>query len=180
MEYVRIPMDRVGVLIGKDGDVKESIESCLDVKLEIDAEEGSVTIENQGEDVLAEWKARDMIKAIGRGINPDKVLLLKSDDYVLKIIDLSDLVGRSKKALLRQKGRVIGRNGKTREFISQFSGATVSVYGKTVAILGRFEEVDMASEAVGLLVSGTPHSSVYKMLERKARLLKEQSIGMWK
>ncbi len=179
MEYVRIPLERVGVLIGKDGSVKEGIESCLGVRIDIDAEEGNITVENVGEDVLAEWKARDMIKAIGRGINPDRALRLKSDDYMLKIIDLTDLVGRSKKMLQRQKGRIIGREGKTREFISQMSGACVSVYGKTVAILGRADEVSLASDAVEMLALGKPHSVVYKVLQRKASDLKEKNIGLW-
>ncbi|MFQ5975666.1 MAG: KH domain-containing protein [Candidatus Hydrothermarchaeales archaeon] len=180
MEYVRIPMERLGVLIGKKGQVKKEIETCFNVKIEIDTEDGSITVENVGEDVLAEWKARDMIKAVGRGINPERAMLLKSDDYVLKIIDLSDLVGRSKKTLQRQKGRIIGRQGKTREFIAQMTGACVSVYGKTIAILGEADEVNLASEAVEMLASGKPHGVVYKVLQRKARDLKEKNIGMWK
>lgn len=180
MEYVRIPMERLGVLIGKKGKVKEEIESCLGVKIEIDTDDGNITVENIGDDVLAEWKARDMITAIGRGINPDKVMLLKSDDYVLKIIDLNELVGRSKKALKRQKGRIIGRQGKTREFVSQVSGACISIYGKTVAIIGKTEEVSLASEAIEMLASGKPHSVVYKVLQRKASDLKEKNIGLWK
>jgi len=179
MEYVRIPLERVGVLIGKDGSVKDGIESCLGVKIDIDAEDGNITIENVSGDVLAEWKARDMIKAIGRGINPDRALCLKSDDYMLNIIDLTDLVGRSKKMLQRQKGRIIGRDGKTRELVSQISGASVSVYGKTVAIIGQADEVSLASNAIEMLALGKPHSVVYKVLQRKAGDLKKKNIGLW-
>lgn len=180
MEYVKVPMQRIAVLIGKKGGVKDEIEKCLNVKIVVDTEMGNVTIENRGDDVLAEWKARDMIKAIGRGINPENVRVLKSDDYCLKIIDLTDLVGRSKKTLERQKGRIIGRDGKTREFISQLSGASVSIYGKTVALLGRHEDVSLASTAVEMIASGKPHSAVYKVLEKKAHERKEKDIGLWK
>jgi ribosomal RNA assembly protein len=108
MEYLRISKKRIGVLIGKEGATKKEIEDALKVKIYVDTEEGTIRIENVGEDVLAEWKARDIIKAIGEGLNPQKAMKLKSDDYVLEIIDLEDIVGKSKKSLLRQKSRVIG------------------------------------------------------------------------
>ena len=41
--FVRIPKERVGILIGPEGKVKQYIEDKLHVKLEIDSE-GSVTI----------------------------------------------------------------------------------------------------------------------------------------
>ena len=41
--FVKIPKERVGILIGPEGKVKQYIEEKLDVKLEIDTE-GSVTI----------------------------------------------------------------------------------------------------------------------------------------
>jgi ribosomal RNA assembly protein len=180
MEYVRVPTERIGVLIGKKGKVKAQIEKELNVKLTVDTNEGIVTIENKGEDVLAEWKARDIVKAIGRGLNPSKALKLRSDDYVLEIIELPDIVGRSEKALRRQKGRIIGQGGKTRKIIEECTGTDVSVYGKTVAIVGSIERVRAARDAVIMLAKGMPHGVVYKVLQRKARELKEKSMALWK
>ncbi len=180
MEYVRIPRNRVAVLIGRGGEVRKEIEGRLQVRLNIDAEEGVVTVENQGEDVLAEWKARDIIRAVGKGINPNKAMLLCSDEYALDIIELEDLVGRSKKALLRQKGRIIGRQGKTREYIEEMTRASLSVFGKGVAIVGTLDEVQVAREAVIMLASGMPHSVVYKFLQRKVQELKEKRISLWR
>ncbi|MFQ6105655.1 MAG: KH domain-containing protein, partial [Candidatus Hydrothermarchaeaceae archaeon] len=114
MEYVKIPRRRIAVLIGKNGAVKSKIERELQVKLDINSEEGIVKVENCGDDVLAEWKSRDIVRAVGCGMNPLKALKLKSDDYILEVIELTDIVGRSRKAVSRQKGRIIGRKGKTR------------------------------------------------------------------
>lgn len=179
MEYVRIPMDRVGILIGKGGKTKEEIERRLRVQLSIDAE-GLVSIQNQGDDVLAEWKARDIVRAISRGMNPQKAFKLASDDYVLELIELSELVGRSQKALTRQRGRIIGREGKTRKCIEESTGVDMSVYGKSVALIGAPDEVTAAKKAVLMLAGGTPHSVVYKVLQRKARELKEKRTQLWK
>ena len=41
--FVRIPKDRVGILIGEEGKVKQYIEERLTVKIDVDSE-GSVTI----------------------------------------------------------------------------------------------------------------------------------------
>lgn len=180
MEYVRIPRRRVAVLIGKKGEVKREIENRLKVKLGIDAEEGVVTIQNQGGDVLAEWKGRDIVRAIGRGMNPYKAMCLCSDDYVLDIIDLHDVVGRSEKALKRQKARIIGREGKTRKFIEEMTKAWVAVSGKSVTIVGTHEEVAAAREAVLMLAEGKPHGVVYKVLQSRARKLKENRLSLWK
>jgi ribosomal RNA assembly protein len=180
MEYLRISKERIGVLIGKEGLTKKEIEDRLNVKLDVDADEGIVRIGNVGEDVLAEWKARDIIKAIGEGLNPRKAMKLTSDDYVLEIIDLEDIVGRSKKAVLRQKSRIIGSKGKTRRAVEEYTGADVSVSRKRVAIVGTPERADAAREAITMLTRGMPHGVVYKILQKKARELKEKDLSLWK
>lgn len=180
MEYVRIPLGRVGVLVGTEGRVKKRIEEELGVKLTIDSDEGTVAIENVSEDVLAGWKARDIITAIGRGINPYTALKLKSDEYTMEIIELVDLVGKSQKALARQKGRIIGTQGKTRKFIEEATGVSLSVFGKSVVILGSIDEVWAAKEAVVKLATGMPHGVVYKILQKKARELKKKRMSLWR
>jgi ribosomal RNA assembly protein len=179
MEYLKVPMNRLGVLIGKNGEVKKEIEERLGVKLDINAAEGVVTIENKGGDELAEWKCRDIVRAIGRGFSPRNALKLCRDDYSLAVINLEDIVGRSEKAVKRQKARIIGRSGRTRRYIEESTRAMVSVYGKSVAILGTYEEVQVAKKGVIMLATGTPHGVVYKVLQGKARELKERRFSLW-
>lgn len=180
MEYLRIPMRRVGVLIGKNGEVKKEIEEKLGVEMDINTEDGVVRIMNRSGDELAEWKCRDVVRAVGRGFNPRRALRLCSDEYTLEIINLEDIVGRSEKALKRQKGRIIGRNGRTRKFIEEATRARVSVFGKAVGILGTYDEVQAAKKGVVMLATGIPHGVVYKVLQSKARELKEKRLSLWK
>lgn len=179
-EFVRIPQDRIGVLVGAAGEVKAEIERTLEVKITIDSEDGVVIIDNVGEDVLACWKGRDIVKAIGRGFSPRKAMRLVSDDYALEIIELQDYLGRSKKAMARQKARIIGTQGKTRRHIEEATGASLAISGKTAALIGQPDEVAVAKEAVVKLLDGVPHSAVYRYLERKARDLKEARMSLWK
>ena len=69
MEIVKIPSERIAVLIGKDGETKNEIEGRGKVKLKI-GKEGDVEI--NGQNSMDEWKAKEIIKAL-RAILPLKM-----------------------------------------------------------------------------------------------------------
>lgn len=180
--FVKIPRERIGVLIGADGSVKEHIQRKLPVKLDIDSESGDVTITlREGvEDPSLLFKAKDVVLAIGRGFSPERAFrLLEDENAILDIIDIREFVGKSESELTRVKGRVIGREGKARRMIEELSGAYISVYGHTVAIIGDFEQVNMAREAILKLINGAEHSTVYKFLQRRRRELKRDRLVLW-
>jgi len=180
IEYLKIPRERVAVLIGTQGKIKEDIERITHTKLNVDSESGSISISpvEDSEDPLSGWKARYMVKAIGRGFNPNIALKLIDDDVILDIINLTDYVGKSKKAIHRQKGRIIGKDGKTRDIITEMTGTYVSVYGKTISLIGEIEHLQIAKEAVEMILKGSRHKSVYSFLERKKQELKLKEIQM--
>lgn len=62
--FVRIPKERVGILIGPEGRVKQYIEKKLQVKLEVDSE-GSITIvlSEKASDPSLLLKAKDVVTA---------------------------------------------------------------------------------------------------------------------
>jgi ribosomal RNA assembly protein len=173
-EYLKIPRERVGAVIGKQGITKEEIENATKTSIEIDSETGSVSISprEDAEDPLAVWKARYIVKAVGRGFNPEIALKLTDDEVLLEIINLPDYVGKSKKAILRQKGRIIGKDGRTRDIITDMTGVDISIYGKTVAIIGDMGHIHLAKEAVEMILDGSRHKSVYAFLEKKSREMK--------
>ncbi|MEM2913172.1 MAG: KH domain-containing protein [Candidatus Bathyarchaeia archaeon] len=180
--FVKIPKERIGVLIGVNGSVKNHIEEKLGVKLDIDSETGDVTItlKEKAEDPTLIFRAKDTVTAIGRGFSPERAFkLLENEDYMLEIIDLRDIFGKSEAELRRVKGRIIGRDGRTREIIEEMSETIVSVYGHTVAIIGDAEQVSVAREAVNLLIGGSTHSTVYKFLQRKRQELKRRRLELW-
>ncbi len=169
----KIPKERIAVLIGKEGITKKHIESATNIKLKIDSKEGDVFLE--GENALGLYSAREVVKAIGRGFNPDTALLLLKPDYMFEMINMLDYV-KSKNHMIRLKGRVIGAEGRSRKTIEELTETYISVYGKTIGIIGFSENVAIAKKAVESLLSGSPHSSVYKWLEKRRSYMKRKDF----
>ena len=180
--FIRIPKERVGVLIGPDGRTKKSIEEKLSVELQIDGEEGDVNIlmkENAADPSML-FKAKDVVTALGRGFSPEHAFrLIRDEEAVLDMLDLRAIFAKSEADIKRVKGRIIGMNGKTRTIIEELTDAHVAVYGHTVAIIGTMEQVQVAREAIEMLIKGSMHGTVYRFLHRKRRELKKKMPELW-
>jgi ribosomal RNA assembly protein len=181
-EVVKVPQIRVGVVIGKDGEIKRRIEEETKTKLTVDSEEGNVTVESTEttDDPLAVWRAKDIVVAIARGFSPKKSFRLFDEEEAMEVIDLTDFVGRSENALKRIRGRIIGENGKTRRTIEELTGVNLSVYGRTVSIIGEYDQLEAAKESIMLFIHGAQHGTVYRFLHRKSRELKKARLELWK
>jgi len=172
MEYsheLKIPKERIAVLIGKKGQTKRELEAATHAQIKIDSKEGDIII--SGEDALTLFSARDALRAIGRGFNPNVAMQVLKPDYAFEIISLQDYM-RTKNDSGRLKGRVIGTEGKSRTHIEEITETNICVYGKTIGIIGRQEHVGIAKKAIEMLLKGSPHANVYQWLERIRRKMK--------
>ncbi len=161
---LKIPKERVAVLIGRNGRVKRAIEEYTHTKIHVNGEE--IRIERKNENYpLGELIARNIVLAIGRGFSPEKAMELLDEECIIQIIDLKEYA-RNRNDLVRIKGRVIGREGKAKKKIEEMTETYISVYGKTVAIIGKPDNVKIAYDAVKMLIGGAMHSTVYRYLER--------------
>lgn len=173
-QHIKIPLDRIGVLIGPQGVVKEQIERRSESRISVDSSEGEVLIEGcEGGDPVKTLRVIEVVKAIGRGFSPAHATKLLDDELLL--LDVISLDHLSPKMLNRVKGRVIGREGKSRQAIEELTGVLISVYGKTICLIGEPLRLRTAHEAIEMLIRGAPHSSVYSFLERKRRAEEEQA-----
>jgi ribosomal RNA assembly protein len=174
-QYVKVPKDRIGVIIGPKGETKKFIEDKTLCQMEIDSEGAKIDITCEG-DPLKEFRVLETLKAIGRGFSPENAFKLLEDDmFTLEVIDLSD-IATSPKELQRIKGRIIGRNGRTRELAETLINVKISVYGKTVSVLGYPEQNNIIRTAVRMLLDGATHGAVYKFLEKKHQELLQSQL----
>lgn len=161
-EIVRIPEERIGVLIGPNGAVKKKIARATKATIEVSSEDGEVIVEGEGEKI---FQAIDIVKAIARGFSPERAFTLLKDDYMLKIVDITEFTGKNHSNQKAKRGRVIGREGLARREIEKKSHCLISVHGKTVAIIGLASEIDDATRAVEMLLSGAKHETMENFLD---------------
>lgn len=157
LRSVRIPKERIPVLIGRNGAVKKEIEELANVKVRVGEE-----VEIKGE-AIGVINAENIVRAIGRGFAPDKALYLLDEDYAFHSIQLP----KNEKTLNRIRSRLIGTRGKARKNIEMLTRTFICVYGKTVSIIGKYDDVKKAAAAVEKLIQGRSHKFVYRSIGGK-------------
>ena len=177
---IRVPKDRLAVLIGTSGETKKMVEEVGSVSVEIDSEEAVVTVVQKG-DALKANVALSVIQAIGRGFNPAKAMLLFEDNFQLVVIPLREFARPGSHRISEIRGRLIGTKGKTRRVLEELTSTGISVYGDTVSIIGDYVSVEYAREALLMLINGSRQRTVYTYLEKNAKKLRlkkiEESFG---
>ena len=156
LESILVPQDRIKVV--KDKPVKQKIEKTINVKMQFN--DNLVEINGEGIEL---FQAKNIVKAIGRGFSPQRAFRLFDEEEVLEIIELSGFKDNKMKII---KSRLIGTKGKTRRVIEECSGCFISIYGKTVSIIGKYDQINIAKEAINMIVRGSKHSKVYSFLQQ--------------
>jgi len=159
IDFVRIP-ERKSKFLKENKKFIEQLEKFAEVKIKLNEE-----ISIDAEDSLKLMRVKEVIKAFGRGFEFDVALNLLDESYRLEIIEIKNFSGKSRDRLIVLKGRVIGRGGKTKNLIEKYTNAKIAIYGKTISILGKWDEVMRAKEAIEMILSGSKHTTVYKFLE---------------
>jgi ribosomal RNA assembly protein len=164
-QEMKIPASRVAVLIGIKGQTKKLIERKRKVKLRI-SKEGSVIV--SAEDSVNIFNTVPMIKAIGRGFNPEVALTLLDESFSFELISIKDFT-KTEKDVARIRARIIGKEGKARLMLEKLTETFISIQGKTIGIIGKLESIDIAKRAIEKLLGGAPHGNVYKFIEQQKK-----------
>ncbi len=181
--YVKVPPDRIGVIIGESGKVKKEIMRRTRTRITIDTDNCVVLIEPESPDVSPYnvMKAAEVVRAIGYGFSPERAFRLFDEDQILVVIDLKQYVGDKPNHIQRIKARIIGEKGKARRTLEEMTGTYISVYDTYVAIIGDYEQATVAREAIEMLIQGRQHSTVYRYLDRIVHKMKrERMTQLWK
>jgi ribosomal RNA assembly protein len=182
-QIVKVPRDRIGVIIGKNGKVKGEIQDKCNVLIEIDSKTGDAIISSQSKELSTEtepFKAVEVVTAISKGFSPRRAYrLIEGEEDTFQLIDLRDYAGKSSNSMKRIKGRIIGEEGKSRRTIEDLTGAYISIYGHTVGLIGKSDQIKIASDAVTMLSKGKSHKNVYNMLQEARRKAKMDRMRLW-
>lgn len=168
-ESIRIPKERIAVLIGKKGEVRRMFEKKSGLKLRIDSKEGEVILFG---DSISVFEFKEVINAIARGFAPENAFKLFELRYSFELVDIKDF-GKTKNRVRVLRGRVVGTEGKARRNLECLTNCNIIVFGNTVGIIGREEDVLLAKEAVERILEGALHGRVYGWLEKRRKALRE-------
>jgi len=161
----KIPIEKRLSAIKKN---KALLEKALDVSLKIF--DNQVAIESRKSSIV-EYLTLKILDAISLGFDVNDALQLKEQDFILKKIDIKTLAKDSRVHVII--GRIIGRQGRTKHLLEKLTECAVVVSGHVVGIIGRTDNVDVASHAICALIRGSPQSKVYGYLERSRGRLRE-------
>lgn len=162
MKYVKVPDDRLNLF--KTGNAKKTIENQTDAEVSIDDNAKTVSVHHS--DSVKELDAKNVVEAVANGFGAERALKLSRDSTShFSTINIRNMT-RNKKEFKRQKGRIIGENGKTKEIISDLTGVMIEIYREKVSIIGGDRDVRKARDAIMSLIRGKPHQDVYRSLEK--------------
>jgi ribosomal RNA assembly protein len=139
----------------------KSLEETLKVKLTLKG----TKLEIEG-DSLPEYDALRVLKALQFGFSAKKALLLKEEDMIFRAIPIKQFTRR--KDMSEVRGRIIGREGKTKRTIEEISGCDLYINEdiNQIGIIGNAESIEEATTALTNLIKGSKHANVYRFLEK--------------
>lgn len=164
MQYVKVPDDRTS------SDYKKILSRLSEeTKATINVREEDQNIEIHHKDSIKELDISKVLKAVGLGFSYNQAMKIFRNELVrFEMINLKKRT-RNYKEFKRQKGRIIGENGKSKRVMSELTDAKIQVHRDKVGIIGETNDAIKAREAVMKILEGSPHSHVYSSLEKYQR-----------
>ena len=174
---VRVPANRMTPL--RENWMQLYTPIVENMKLEIRMNKKTRCVEirtgEETEDAGALQKAADFLQAFVLGFAvEDAIALLRLDDLYLETFDVKDVKELKGDHLSRAVGRIAGKDGKTKFAIENATRTRIVVADTKIHILGSFQNMRLARNAISNLIMGSPPGKVYNKLKNVSKRLAER------
>ncbi|RHZ69001.1 hypothetical protein Glove_291g39 [Diversispora epigaea] len=120
-------------------------------------------------------KAEDFLKAFMLGFDvDDAITILRVDDLYIDSFDIKDVKSLEGDHLSRAIGRIAGKNGAVKYAIENTSKTRIVLAETSIHILGSFQNIKVAKDAIVSLILGSPPGKVHANLKVISSRMKQR------
>ncbi|KAJ2892948.1 pre-rRNA-processing protein pno1, partial [Coemansia aciculifera] len=177
LRRIRVPPHRFSPLKADWLKIYSPIVEYLKLQIRMNPKTRMIEIRTcaETEDVGAIQKAADFVRAYCMGFTAeDSLALLRMEDLFLDTFEVKDVKTLNGDHLSRAIGRIAGKDGKTKFTIENTTKTRIVLADSKIHILGTYQNIKIARDAVSNLILGSPPGKVYSNLRTLASRMKER------
>ena len=145
------------------GPVTENLK--LDMRMNLKSRKVEIKTTDKTPDAGNLQRAADFVHAFILGFEvSDAIALLRLDDLYIESFEVKDVKTLRGEHLARGIGRMAGKSGKTKFTIENASRTRIVLADTKIHILGSFQNIRVARDAICNLIMGSPAGKVYNRL----------------
>lgn len=120
-------------------------------------------------------RSGSFIEAVAEGFKiEDAIAIMKYHDVFIESFKIDEVRKLKNGHMNRALGRIIGREGRTKESIENFAKCKFLLLDQRIVILGCPDNIKIAKDAIGRLIQGVNPSSIFNRLRIIANKIKDK------